>query len=563
LFVRRGPVLPHLPIRLRLSKLGRQQRRLAKQQAASLVDGGRLLRDGKFVQGRDGWLFMAHDRNEVMPQHTGERRLSPEDLAQWCVLLERRVAGLAERGSRFTMMVAPDTHSVYQEKLPEGIRLAPDRPVHQLMRELERAAVPVSIIYPLEQMLASKGARAVCSPIDSHWTDFGAHVAYTAILDELSEIVPVRRLAADEVVFQDMIGSGDLGVKADPTRFCVSPVGIVRYPAARLLFDNCVENVGSVLLTECRAAPVTTCLLLGDSYAYSIVKFLAESFGRLVLAHSPGLDWGLVDQIKPDVVVGLMAERFLIEVPEDGADLAATELRKRAARRTRPPQTHWFGKRSSSPIDAERLRAHFISAGDERAATIVSLLAYGGLVAQEITALRWADVGERELTIRRRGVRIGEGPPVRCVPMIEPLAEDLRRWKGLQERCTPRSLLFPDHRNLEWAAGEWSTWRVEVFDPAVAACGLDLELPLDLRDVIITLLIHQHVPAKEIARRVGEKTREVKHLYRRLLQITGNWEPVDAAGLVRSARRAIAAREQPAALGSRTPARLAAPQAPG
>ena len=95
----------------------------------------------------------------------------------------------------------------------------------------------------------------------------------------------------------------------------------------------------------------------------------------------------------------------------------------------------------------------------------------------------------------------------------------------------------------------------------MAACGLDLELPLDLRDVIITLLIHQHVPAKEIARRVGERTREVKHLYRQLLQSPVHWEPVDAAGLVRSARRAIAAREQPAALG--TPNARAPGCAPG
>jgi hypothetical protein len=409
--------------------------------------------------------------------------------------------------------------------------------------------------------LPRRASGRVYSPIDSHWTDFGAYLAYTAILQDVAETVRVRRLALAEVVFQDMIGSGDLGVKTNPTRFGVHPVAIVRYPAARLIFDNCIENVGSVLVTECPAAPPTTCLL-GDSYAYSLIKFMAESFGRVVLMHSPGLDWNLVDQIQPDVVINQIAERFLVEVPEDGQDLAINELWKRQNRRTRPPNTTWWGKRWSSPVDVERLRAHLIANGEEQGAAIVSLLGYAGLVAPEITALRWADVRERELSIRQRGRRIGEAEPARVVSMIDPLAEDLRRWKERQLPSSARSLVFPNRDDHPWAGGEWASWRKEVFDPAVAALGLDLESPLDLRDAFTTLLINQRVPEREIARRIGERTREVRHLYRVLLDHARVWDPVDAASLVRCARRAIAERDLAAPLRAEGAPASALPAAP-
>lgn len=546
----RTAVLRRVPLGLRFSKAGRHQRRTARQHARWLVAGGKIPRDGKFVEGREGWLFMTADSNDVLRQHTGERMLTPGDLARWSSILEQRVSLLAERDCRYVMLVAPDTHAVYPEFLPPGLHRARDRPVHQLMHVAQQLDPPASVVYPLEQMLAQKEKRPVCSPIDSHWTDFGAYIAYTAVVDELAGVVRARRLAAPEVAFQDMISAGDLGVKIDPVRLGASPVGIVRYPGARLLFDNCVENIGSILVTECRAAPPTTCLLLGDSYAYSFVKYIAESFGRVVLVHSPGLDWNLVDQIEPDVVLCQMAERFLVEVPEDGQDLGTLERWKRVNRRTRPPQTSWWAKRWPSPIDVERLRAHLVAAGEEQGAAIVSLLGYGGLVAQEITALRWADVRERELAIRRPGRRIGEAVPARLVPMIAPLAEDLRRWKERQGPPSPRSLVFPDRDDQPWGGGTWASWRKEIFDPAVAACGLDLESPLDLRDAFSTLLINQRMPEREIARLIGERTREVKHLYRLPLDSAKSWEPVDAASLVRCARRAIAERELPAPLGA-------------
>ena len=57
--------------------------------------------------------------------------------------------------------------------------------------------------------------------------------------------------------------------------------------------------------------------MLGDSFSYRMLPFLAESFGRLVFVHRPTLDFELVEAERPAVVVSLLTERFLVRVPFD------------------------------------------------------------------------------------------------------------------------------------------------------------------------------------------------------------------------------------------------------
>ncbi len=48
-----------------------------------------------------------------------------------------------------------------------------------------------------------------------------------------------------------------------------------------------------------------------------MLPFLAESFSRLIVVHQPNIDFTLVDTIKPDLVISLQIERFLLKIPND------------------------------------------------------------------------------------------------------------------------------------------------------------------------------------------------------------------------------------------------------
>jgi alginate O-acetyltransferase complex protein AlgJ len=263
--------------------------------------GARIVFDAKVVEGRDGYLFMADDNNGVLEQHSGRLRLNDVQLEGWRTGLERRTEVLAARGCAHVVMVAPNNHSVYPEKLPEHVESAPERPIHQLTAHLERSNSPVKLIYPLAELLAAKPQRQVCSRVDSHWTDYGAFLAYMRLMEDARSLVPTRRVDEEDVMFIDVPVAGDLGEKLDPPRSEQQGIARMRARHARMVYDNCVEGTGAIAVTTCDVAPPTTCLLLGDSYSYFLATFLSECWRRLVLAHAPTLDMTVVETVQPDI----------------------------------------------------------------------------------------------------------------------------------------------------------------------------------------------------------------------------------------------------------------------
>ena len=130
---------------------------------------------------------------------------------------------------------------------------------------------------------------------------------------------------------------------------------LARYPAARLVEDNLVLNTGSRLVFECTPAPPGTCLVFGDSYSFDLLPFLAESFRRLVVATHPTVDWEVVGEEQPSVVITVIAERFLVnrQDPPDGS-FARTARDKIAEKQVRARFDRWDGERSIAPFEFER-----------------------------------------------------------------------------------------------------------------------------------------------------------------------------------------------------------------
>src|SRR5262245_12500703 len=149
-----------------------------------------LLDDGKVVQGRNGRLFLDNDTNEVIAQHTGALRLDERGVEQWRLILEHRTAWLERRGVQYLFLVAPNAHSVYPEALPDDVPSAPDRTVHQVLGAVERGGI-ARVVYPLEQLVSERD-KPVFPKTGSHWTEYGAFIAYRSVIDALQESLPVE-----------------------------------------------------------------------------------------------------------------------------------------------------------------------------------------------------------------------------------------------------------------------------------------------------------------------------------------------------------------------------------
>jgi alginate O-acetyltransferase complex protein AlgJ len=195
------------------------------------------------------------------------------------------------------------------------------------------------VFYPLDRLIAAKRLGQPYYQTDTHWNQFGAHAAYLLITDELAERgVEVPTVAADDVRWVAETALGDLGRKLRPQRGGRSVRAELRAHTSRLVFDNRISNHGRKMVFESDDDDRPDCVAFGESYANHLLLFLKESFRRLTFVHTSMVDRDLLERERPEVVLTLPLERFMIEVPDDRdahLKLQRTVAEKRADGRVR------------------------------------------------------------------------------------------------------------------------------------------------------------------------------------------------------------------------------------
>lgn len=306
--------------------------------------------DPKVLLGKAGRLFLAANSHDSHRQITGDRPLSTGELDAWERGTASRIADLAALGCRLVQLISPAPQVVHAAELPEGVVVAGMRPARQVLVRLGAMRPQPELLYPLDELLAVRAIHPPFSTTDSHWNDLGAYVAYEAVMTQLGERVPARRVARADVAFVETCYAGDLGSKLRPERASVFLRARLDDPRARLVEDNLVRNHGRRAVFECAAAPPSTCVVFGDSWAYPMLLFLAESFRRVVFFHRVNVvDRQPVEQERPDVVLTVLTERFCTALPDDQEATAFAKVVKRKLRlgdlvpdTTPPGEKHQF-----------------------------------------------------------------------------------------------------------------------------------------------------------------------------------------------------------------------------
>lgn len=275
----------------------------------------------KVLVGKDGWLFLIRDSNDVIGQQTGRVQLDEQAQQEWKELLLRRLLSVKRAATTWHTLVIPDKEIVYPEHLPDEIVPAQRRPVHEVLRIAESVEAPVA--YALDALQEEKRVHNIYPRTDSHWNHRGSLVAYRQLCDLVTGSgIAIAPLDEEAIEWSEGDIAGGLGRKMHPPR--TSPVAwaALRSHRARLVFDNQVVNHGRVTIFE-QEEPGPTCVLFGESFAQHLVLFLKESFRRLVYVHTSMLVEEILEAEHPDVVISLPVERFLIRVPDDRPGLSS------------------------------------------------------------------------------------------------------------------------------------------------------------------------------------------------------------------------------------------------
>lgn len=256
------------------------------------------------LKGQDGWLFLDNDSNRSVDIHQGKVLLGESEIEDW---------------SRYF-----DNLQTLQKIVPTYFVIVPSKEsVHPELYPYSRAAITIT-----EQVkeLSPSGSAADFFPVDAlkntpksyfktdtHWSDAGAHVIYTQIVEKFG-IPPLS-----DILFEERETPGDLGSKL-PLR--ETDVGMMlspeTAPSATTSFTNHVINSGRIEAWQNIDAPVQkTIMIFGDSFSENLALFFRRQFRRTVRVYSPASPIkALFDLEQPDYLLLQTNERFLKSPPK-------------------------------------------------------------------------------------------------------------------------------------------------------------------------------------------------------------------------------------------------------
>ena len=298
--------------------------------------------------GKDGWLFVVAGSNNVAAQFNASDFMVHQTRAWRALVLSRRARARA-LGAVYRHLVVPEKLCIYDAFL-DGLavdpRLSPARrlrehvPARRLTARLRawRATLALrrTCIDLVGPMRAARGGTPLFHRTDSHWSFAGCHLAYRALCRAL-RARPCPDLA--DRGMREAAFVGDLGARFDPprgerarlhtlqrdaVRVHASPIVAAREAAGRA--DTL--HVGShVIYRNATARDRRRLVLFGDSYAdfapTRLTIMLAETFAEVHFVWSTSIDWAYVAQVRPDILLTEIAERFMFRVPEDDFSVAA------------------------------------------------------------------------------------------------------------------------------------------------------------------------------------------------------------------------------------------------
>ncbi len=292
------------------------------------------------IEGHDGWAFLCNDANGSLDQLLGDLLYTDADVRMYREILLAREERLSELGIPYLFAFAPSKETVHVEALPDTI------PAHlrpQLADQLEAALSdgPLQIV-DLRTALrsAALAGREVYYRRDCHWNWQGGLIAAQRLLDAVQRAgVHGARLDEQRIVWTSSSYRGDL-VGKPRTRFRdgrllnaseeIEPDVLEpdRKPNLEAMGVRTIETPEHLEVSKTRPSVVLVnderpqaprAIVYRDSFGEHVRPFLGAAFSWSAWLWRPSIDVALIERERPDVVIQVVAERFLANIPTEDA----------------------------------------------------------------------------------------------------------------------------------------------------------------------------------------------------------------------------------------------------
>ncbi|PID41066.1 MAG: hypothetical protein CR981_04960 [Proteobacteria bacterium] len=280
-------------------------------------------------QGINGWLYLG--QTDSLLDYAGKNLLSQDELKNWVEHYQKKRTWLAEKGIQYLLIAAPDKQRIYPEHLMENWQelYAPGR-LQQLIEARPEIAQRelITLAGPLKKAKSTK--KQVYLKSDTHWTRYGAYLAYLQIIKKLSEYFPGESFRTNFAFSgpkpvmcspKQQKHCGDLAkmlLDFEPIEDQVKFLFPYRSCAKPVSFTATLSNLPAAedkptLVKKCQGKKLKA-VIFRDSFFVALEPYVSENFGEVIYLWK-SYDQQNIEEIlpffKPDIVIEERVERKL------------------------------------------------------------------------------------------------------------------------------------------------------------------------------------------------------------------------------------------------------------
>jgi len=138
------------------------------------------------IAGKDGFFFLGNGFSRIIDKTTGRLSYAKKDIDPWVDKVKQLQNWYQKQGIEFILVIAPNKHTVYNDKLPKGIVYKEGGTItDDIVEKLHQKNIPV---LNLKNVLRTKKEeKLLYFHTDTHWNDYGGYIGYIATMHYLNK----------------------------------------------------------------------------------------------------------------------------------------------------------------------------------------------------------------------------------------------------------------------------------------------------------------------------------------------------------------------------------------
>ena len=148
------------------------------------------LNEEQVIAGEDNYLFLGNRYGNVIDKTQGNFSYTKEDISKWTDKLKNLQTWYEEKNIKFIMIIAPNKHSVYVDKLPDWIKINHLTITDAIVNASKQKNINILDLRPI--LIENKNIKPLYMQTDTHWNNVGAALGYEATIDYIYRTFSIK-----------------------------------------------------------------------------------------------------------------------------------------------------------------------------------------------------------------------------------------------------------------------------------------------------------------------------------------------------------------------------------